>query len=223
MISAESLVTREPVALGGAMLRDNRHICAFFRSPVQESRCFMPFLLDGFAHGDRHVRFAQHEVGTAIDRLRSEGIDVDDAQRRHQLEVFLAEDTYLKGGQFDGDAMIATLRQILEQGRTLGFPLTRLIAHAEHMLISDRALAFLEYEARLNNMLPLFPDVVICSYDLNVIPAGMAMDILRTHPVAIIDGGLQENPYYVAPERLLLEFADRRSNQESPVARQSTT
>jgi hypothetical protein len=223
MASAESLVTREPVALGGAMLRDNRHICAFFRSPVQEFRCFMPFLRDGFAHGDRHVRFVQHEVGTDIDRLRSEGIDVDDAQRRRQLEVFLAEDTYLKGGRFDADAMIATLQQILQQGRTLGFPLTRLIAHAEHMLFeSGRALAFLEYESRLNNMLPLFPDVVICSYDLNVIPAGMAMDILRTHPVAIIDGGVQENPYYVAPERLLLEFAGRRSNQESPAARQST-
>jgi hypothetical protein len=172
--------------------------------------------MDGFSRGDRHVRFVLREAGTAIDRFRAEGIDVDGARQRHQLEVFTAEDTYLKGGRFDGDAMIETLRQLLEQGRALGFPLTRLIAHAEHMMFdSSHALAFLEYESRLNYMLPQFPDVVICSYDLDVITAGMAMDILRTHPVAIIDGGLQENPYYVEPEVLLREFARRRAVEET--------
>jgi DcmR-like sensory protein len=207
--------TREPVPFASATLRDNRHVCAFFRSSEEEFRWFLPFVRDGFSRGDRHVRFVQREPGRTLDQLRAEGIDVDAARRRHQLEVFNADDTYLKGGRFNGDMMIETLLELLEQGPRLGFPMTRLIAHAEHMLYdSGAALEFLEYESRLNNVLPQYSDVVICSYDLDKVTAGMAMDILRTHPVAVIDGGVQENPYFVAPGELLREFAARRANEK---------
>jgi non-homologous end joining protein Ku len=29
------------------------------------------------------------------------------------------------------------------------------------------------------------------------------MDVLRTHPVAVVDGVLHDNPYYVSPDKLL--------------------
>jgi hypothetical protein len=37
------------------------------------------------------------------------------------------------------------------------------------------------------------------------------MDALRTHPVVIIGGLLQENPFFVPPDQLLLEIRERRS------------
>jgi hypothetical protein len=37
------------------------------------------------------------------------------------------------------------------------------------------------------------------------------MDILRTHPVVIIGGVLQENPFFVSPDQFLLEIRERRS------------
>jgi hypothetical protein len=37
------------------------------------------------------------------------------------------------------------------------------------------------------------------------------MDALRTHPVVIIGGLLQENPFFVPPDQLLLELRERRS------------
>lgn len=36
------------------------------------------------------------------------------------------------------------------------------------------------------------------------------MDILRTHPMAIIGGTLQENPFYVPPDQFLNELRARR-------------
>jgi hypothetical protein len=36
------------------------------------------------------------------------------------------------------------------------------------------------------------------------------MDIMRTHPMVIIGGFLQENPFFVPPEEMLAELRRRR-------------
>ena len=38
------------------------------------------------------------------------------------------------------------------------------------------------------------------------------MDILRTHPMVIIGGVLQENPFFVPPEEFLKELQERKGN-----------
>ena len=35
------------------------------------------------------------------------------------------------------------------------------------------------------------------------------MDIMRTHPMVIIGGILQENPFFVPPDEFLAELQDR--------------
>lgn len=35
------------------------------------------------------------------------------------------------------------------------------------------------------------------------------MDIMRTHPVVIIGGLLQENPFFVPPDQMLSELQER--------------
>jgi hypothetical protein len=40
------------------------------------------------------------------------------------------------------------------------------------------------------------------------------MDALRTHPVVIIGGLLQENPFFVPPDQFLDEIRERRSVRE---------
>lgn len=43
------------------------------------------------------------------------------------------------------------------------------------------------------------------------------MDILRTHPMVIIGGVLQENPFFVAPAEFLRELHERKGNVSNPV------
>jgi hypothetical protein len=64
-------------------------------------------------------------------------------------------------------------------------------------------------------VLPKYDDPVICTYDLSKFPASMVMDIMRTHPVVIIGGILQENPFFVPPDQFLLELRERRSVRKS--------
>jgi len=44
------------------------------------------------------------------------------------------------------------------------------------------------------------------------------MDALRTHPVVIIGGILQENPFFVPPDQFLLELREQRSVRKRAAA-----
>ena len=56
---------------------------------------------------------------------------------------------------------------------------------------------------------------VICTYDLTRFGESVVMDALRTHPLVIIGGLLQENAFYVSPDQLLLEIRARRWTRKS--------
>jgi hypothetical protein len=200
-----------PIAFAGSALRRYRHVCAFFSSPQEEYDTLLPFVRDGLQRGERayHVLHARYR-DEHLEQLRRAGIDVEEAQRRGQLEVATPQETYLKGGRFDKDAMLALIQAALRNGTTLGFPLTRMIAHAESVLEDWASVNdWIEYETRLNDVLPRYDDPVICTYDANLLSATIAVDILRTHPVAIIGGLLHENPFFVTLETLLREVVGR--------------
>jgi hypothetical protein len=195
------------IPFAGSTLGKYRHVCAFFSSPEEEYRTLLPFMRDGLNQGERafHVlptKYRDEHLG----HLRQAGIDTAAALRTRQLEVAAPEDTYLRGGRFDKDAMLVLIQEVLGAGATLGFPLTRLVAHAETVL-EDRSAVdeWIEYESRLNEILPRYDDPVICTFDANLLTGSIAMDILRTHPVAVIGGMLHENPFFAAPEALLHE------------------
>jgi hypothetical protein len=44
------------------------------------------------------------------------------------------------------------------------------------------------------------------------------IDIMRTHPMVIIGGMLQQNPFYVPPLEFLKEFRQRRSRRRGAPA-----
>jgi hypothetical protein len=44
------------------------------------------------------------------------------------------------------------------------------------------------------------------------------VDIMRTHPMIIIGGILQENPFFVPPDEFLRELRERRTPGNTPTA-----
>jgi hypothetical protein len=63
----------------------------------------------------------------------------------------------------------------------------------------------------VNYVLPKYQAPTICTYNITRFSASVIMDVLRTHPMVIIGGVLQENPFYVPPDKFLLELRERRS------------
>jgi hypothetical protein len=148
-----------PIPFAGSMLIDYRHVCAFFSSLQEEYDTLLPFVRDGLQRGERayHLLPSQYRR-EHLEQLRGAGIDVEAAQRRGQLEVATSQETYLRGERFNKDAAIALMQEVLKTGATLGFPLTRLIAHGETVLEDwSRVNDWIEYEARVNDLLQLRP------------------------------------------------------------------
>lgn len=175
----------------------------------------MPFYKEGIDRGERafHIVDSAHAEEHRC-ACRAYGIDVEAAQRSGQLEVAHWEDAYLKDGYFDGERMNRILAGVIEGGRGK-FGLTRGMGDMDWALKSAPGVAdIVEYESKLNYILPKYPDPIICVYDLNKHSASVVMDIMRTHPMVIVGGVLQENPLYVAPEEFLQELRNRKADKE---------
>jgi len=207
--------TMQDVRLAGSTLSRSRHVCAFFHSKEEEYQVLMPFIKDGFAKGDRafHVVDPKHR-SEHLSRLEQEGINVADAELNGQLEVRRWQEAYIKDGHFDQYRMIGTIKEALDPARKTPGKLTRLVANMEWALEDLPGVHdIVEYETRLNHVLPAYHDPVVCTYDLSRFGADVVMDIMRTHPMVIIGGILQENPFYVPPDEMLKELKERASHK----------
>jgi len=108
----------------------------------------------------------------------------------------------------------------LKARATLGFPLTRLVAHCETVLEEwSRVSDWIENETRLNNVLPSYDDPVICTYDANLFNGAIAVDVLGTHPVAVMGSLLYENPFFVTPKEFLSQVLQRAGAPPKPYRR----
>ena len=70
---------------------------------------------------------------------------------------------------------------------------------------ADVAEHLIEFEARANFIHAHHEHVVICSYEATKFDGSFIIDILRTHPMVLIGGMLQENPFFVPPSEFLEE------------------
>lgn len=207
--------TMEPVRLAGSNLSRSCHVCAFFHSKEEEYRVLMPFIKEGFEKGDRafHVVDPNHRPDH-LRRLEREGIDVADAEAKGQLEVRRWQEAYIKDDHFDQYRMIETIKEALDPAKKRPGKLTRLVANMEWALEDLPGVHdIVEYETRLNHVLPAYHDPVICTYDLSRFEASVVIDIMRTHPMVIIGGILQENPFYVPPDEMLKELKERATQK----------
>jgi KaiC/GvpD/RAD55 family RecA-like ATPase len=156
-------MSEAPITFAGNTLGRYRHICAFFHTPDEMYRVLMPFIKEGIERGDRAFHIVNpRNRDNHVSRLRQAGIDADSALERGQLEVRNWHEAYLRDGHFNQDSMLALIEEVLQYGPAHGYDLTRLVAHMEWALEDMPGVNDLvEYETRLNYVLPRYKDPVI--------------------------------------------------------------
>ena len=187
------------------------HVCAFFNSREEEFTVLLPFLKEGFDAGDRavHILDKKHRA-ERVRRLMLDGIDAVGAKKSGRLEMRTWDDAHLRGARFDQNRMIELLRQIGSTGSNHGTGIARIWANMEWTLLDFPGVHdILEYESRINDVLPNYDLATVCTCDLRRFSASLVMDVLRTHPLVILGGILQDNPFYVPPVEFLRELRSR--------------
>lgn len=209
--------TTGPIQFAGSQLAETRHVCAFFNSDEEEYRVLLPFIKDGFACGHKAVHVVNpHQREEHLQRLVGAGIDHAAAERSGQLEVKINSDTYLRQGRFDQDRMLKAFEQIASGNTPGGFPLSRIVCRMDWAAEGQSHVNdLIEFESRVNHVWEHHDDAVICTYHLGKFGGDTVIDIMRTHPMIIIGGILQRNPFFVPPAEFLQEIRERRSGRRA--------
>lgn len=207
--------TTAPIPFAGSHLDQTRHVCAFFNNDDEEYRVLLPFIKNGFECGHRAIHVVnpdQHE--DHVQRLGAVGIDAVSAQQSGQLELRINKDVYLPDGRFDPDRMISVFEQLASGNADGGYPLSRICCRMD-WTVTDQSHVddVIEFESRVNDVWRRHEDAVICTYHLGQFRGDEVIDIMRTHPMVIIGGILQENPFYVPPQQFLPEVRQRRARR----------
>jgi hypothetical protein len=202
-----------PISLAGSQLGETRHVCAFFNDDEEEYRVLLPFIKDGLKAGDKAVHVlnpAQHP--DHLRRLTAAGIDPEAAQQSGQMELRVNSEVYLPDGRFDQDRMLHVFEQLASGNAKGGFPLSRICCRMD-WAVEDRSHVddVIEFESRVNDVWRRHDDAVICTYRLGLLRGDAVIDIMRTHPMVIVGGILQQNPFYVPPDQFVREFRERRA------------
>jgi hypothetical protein len=204
-----------PIPFAGSELGEVRHVCAFFNNGDEAYRVLLPFITGGFTCGDKAVHVVNpDQLLDHLQRLATAGIDTASALQSGQFELRTNTKTYLRDGRFDQDRMLSAFEQMASGTVQSGYPLSRIVCQMDWASGSQSNIGELvEFEARVNDVWCRHDDAVICVYDLAKFGADTVIDIMRTHPMTVIGGILQHNPFYVPPQKLLHELQKRRAGR----------
>ena len=186
------------------------HACCIYESEEEHRAAIAPFLSAGLRAGQKvECVLDAHPRETMEQYLRDEGVDPDAALERGQLVFLAPDDTYLRSGAFDPDAVIALWKEETDKAIDEGYPALRVTGEVTWILRNpDAAARFIEYEAKVNRFFHSSRCLAICQYDRTRFGADMLLDVLATHPVVAIGQDLYENHCYLPPEKLLGPCSD---------------
>ena len=212
----------------GIQLSVGDHICGFYRQPSERDDILIPFLVEGLKAGDKCTCVVDSCTPEDVLAGMAGHIEVEPYLSDRQLEVLDSYGTYLAEGGFLPERMLKFWEGKARQGlgrqnvgderpsdsgsRPDGPMRARNIgdmswAHRNESVVSD----LMGYESELNRIMSNFPQVNLCLYDLTRCSGDLIMDVLKTHPKALLGGMVIDNPYYLDPDEFLASRLDRDS------------
>src|SRR5438270_11421861 len=180
------------------------HICGLYAGARERDEILLPFLEAGLLAGDKCVCVVDAtEPGTIIAGLSPEA-DARERADAKQLDVMRASDMYLRSGSFSAAEVIsvwkAAISEVMYDGR---FDVVRAVETWSMQDVRPDPRELLMLESEMNRFLPLYPQVILCLYDVEQFGGGIVVDLLRTHPKLLFGGMVVENPYCLAPDEVL--------------------
>ncbi len=194
------------IALGvsGLEAEVGDHICGLYAGQTQRDQVVIPFLEAGLTAGDKCICVVDETDPAKIFKKLGRNVDTSASAAAKQLEVIRAADLYLRSGRFSADEIIgawkAAIADAMYDGR---FDLVRAVETWSRRDVVPDMHELLLLESEMNRYLPLYPQVVVCLYDIDRFGAGIIVNLLKTHPRMLVGGMLIENPYYLTPDELL--------------------
>jgi hypothetical protein len=189
-----------------AQFHDHFHACAFVMGPDEEQAVIDPFLAEGMRQRQKAV-YIVDPCQQGEHRARLAAV----APSPQLLDVTTWNDAHLRGGTFDQDRMMADLEELIAAHAATGEPPMRVVGQMGWIFSTPPGIEQLvAYEASVNDVLNRGKTPTVCVYDARRLTGSMMIDLLRAHPLSVINGVLHENPFYTPAPEMLEELRRRR-------------
>ena len=186
-------------------LTSGDHLGWFYDTEEDHRAVITPFLRQGLERGEKVLYIVDaRPPESVLAYLREDGLVVEPYLARGQLCILTSADTYLGQGVFDPDAMIALLRSETARALAGGYSALRVTGEMSWVTRGVRGSdRLIEYEAKLNAFFSESRCLGLCQYDRRRFQPELLLDMLRTHPKAVIGTGVYDNFYYVPVSEVL--------------------
>ena len=188
-------------------LKPGDHLCVIYDTEEEHRTVLTPFLRKGLENKEKVMYIVDARTSEVIlNYLRSDGMEVEPYLDSGQLSIVSRDDAYLRDGIFNPDGMISLLK--VETGRALteGYSALRVTGEMTWALQglpgSERLI---EYEIKLNEFFHGSKCLAICQYDRRCFEPEILINVLRTHPIAVVGTKIYDNFYYIPPACLLIQ------------------
>jgi hypothetical protein len=197
-----------PLSLGlpGVTISPGDHICTFYRGAAQRDEVLVPYLREAIMAGDKCICVMDDPDTNQVIEPLTAAVDVTRCRHSGQFDLLCSKTTYLSGGYFAIEEMMEFWEQGIGQAvKRDGFGFVRAVGEMTWALRDMPGVEHLVgYEAKLNEFLPRYPQVILCLYDLEQFSdAQVLLALLRTHPKVLLSGQLLDNPWYTEPSKYL--------------------
>jgi signal transduction histidine kinase len=178
-------------------LRGGDHLCAIYDTDAEWLVTAVPYFVEGLARREACVYVAPETHAAQLQvALRAAGVDVDVHLQRGDLRFATPEATYLRPGRFDPDVMIALWQELIDAAGADGY--TNLRVAGFPTWINDGvpgAERWVEYEAQMSERFQGRRVIKLCQYDRRLFSPTVLLDVLRSHPFAVVQGAVRANPF----------------------------
>jgi len=180
------------------------HLCCLYKTEEDHHAVILPYIRQGLEKREKVIYIVDtHTANTVLAYLRDDGIDVDFYLEEGQLNLLTANESYVQDGIFNPDKMIDLLQAETDKALAEGYAALRVTGEMTWALRdlpgSERLI---EYETKLNFFFPNSKALAICQYDMNQFDPELLLNVLRTHPIAVIGTEIYKNFYYIPPKEL---------------------
>jgi hypothetical protein len=188
--------------------RQHFHACAFVNGLDEERAVIDPFFVEGMLRGEKAVYIVDPKQREAHQARLAESAPSADL-----LDVTTWNEAHLRGGSFDQDRMMSSLDDSIREHAATGRPPMRIVGQMGWVFSSPPGIdQLIAYEASVNEVLNRGKTPTICVFDVRRLSGSMMMDLLRAHPLTVMNGVLHENPFYTPADEMLRDLERRRAS-----------
>ncbi|MDO8841992.1 PAS domain S-box protein [Methanocalculus sp.] len=181
------------------------HLCCIYRTDEEHRAVITQCIRCGLERNEKVLSIVDSRFKDLIPGyIREDGIDPKPYLQSGQLEIETVQESYLRDGVFDPDAVIRQLAASTDAAVQEGYSALRVINEMALVPgnLPERA-RLIEYETLLNTFLPGSRCLMVCLYDRQRVPSDILLDLLMTHPYAVIGTELIENLSFIQSDEFI--------------------